>query len=152
MARWQRDPKARRRMAHLLVAAEVLALAACFYGVFSAYLLRGLLALGVGQDTAYTATWVGGIGGTVLCLAAAVLVGRKYLAGYRGARTVFLVANGVLVVLGLVWFGVHYARAGAAADSKIALLGLLLPMITLFPLLWPLLTFRPTAPETPAGP
>jgi len=152
MARWQRDPTARRRLAYLLVGVEGLALVGCFYGIVSAYCLRGLLGIGVGPDAACLATWIVGIAGTAACAAGAVVVGLKYLAGRRWARAVLIAANVTLVALGLVWFVAHQARHGAGGDTAAALVGLLLPMLTLFPLLWPLLRFRPVPPggEGPA--
>jgi len=151
MARWQRDPTARRRLAYLLVGAEVLALAACFYGIVSAYCFRGMLRLGVSREAANLATWIVSIAGTAAWAAAAVAVGLKYVAGRRWARVVLIVANGILIGLGLIWFVIHHARYGAARDNLAALLGLLLPMVTLFPLLWPLLRFRPVPPREQGG-
>jgi hypothetical protein len=149
MARWQRDPRSRRRLSYLLVGVEVVALTACFLGIFLAYCLRGLLYVGVSPETVHSATWTAGIAATALCAAVAVVVGLKYLAGKRWARAVFVVANGILVGLGLFWFVVHQFRHGAGTDNTAGLVGLLLPMVTLFPLLWPLLRFRPVAESEP---
>jgi len=151
MARWQRDPRSRRRLGYLLVGLEVVALTACFFGIFLAYCLRGLLAVGVSLDAARLATWIAGIAATVACAAVAVVVGLKYLAGRTWARVVLIAANGVLVGLGLFWFAVHQSRTGASADNTASLVGLLVPMVTLFPLLWPLLRFRPVQPGEEGG-
>jgi len=145
MARWQRDPQARRRLGYLLVGAEVVALVACCFGISMAYCLRGLLQFGLSRDAVNLATWVVGISATAVCAVAAVVVGLKYLAGRQWARAVFIAANAILVALGLVWFVAHQARHGAAGGNMASLVGLLLPMVTLFPLLWPLLRFRPLA-------
>lgn len=152
MARWQRDPASRRRVAYLLVAVEVLALAACTYGITQAYGLRGLLAVGVVPATAQAVAWISGLVLTVVSVGLGVWIGLKYVAGGRWPRVVFIVANAVLIALGLFWFIVHQVRHGAVADHTASLVGLLLPMVTLFPLLWPLLQFRPVAePETEGG-
>jgi len=144
MARWQRDVKARRRLALLLVAAEVVALTACFFWIFSAYLYQVFVRLGYvlrgGLETGYYVAC--GVASAAV-LAGAVLVGRKFLAGVLWARRAFIIANVVLLVLGLVWFIRHEFMSAARSDTTAALAGLLLPMVTLFPLLWPLITFRP---------
>jgi hypothetical protein len=153
MARWQRDPASRRRLAYVLVGVEVLALAACVYGIAQAYSLRGLLFVGVAGQTAGPAAWITGMAMTLVSLVLGVVVGRKYVAGRRWARIVFIVANGVLIALGLLWFAIHQIRHGGVADNMAGLVGLLLPMVTLFPLLWPLLRFRPLLESEPgAGP
>ncbi|MFO8013240.1 MAG: hypothetical protein R6X20_08035 [Phycisphaerae bacterium] len=153
MARWQRDPAGRRRVAYLLVGVEVLALTACAYGITQAYTLRGLLAVGVASAAARPAAWITGLVLTVVALALGVVVGLKYVAGRRWARGVFIVANALLVGLGLLWFVIHQIRHGGVADNTASLVGLLLPMVTLFPLLWPLLRFRPVPESGPgAGP
>jgi hypothetical protein len=153
MARWQRDPATRRRLALLLVGVEVLALAACGFGISQAYAVRGLLYVGVSPQTTYTVAWIVGIAVGVLALGLGVVAGLKYLAGRAWPRRVFIVANVVLVALGLFWFAVHQVRHGAVAGHTASLVGLLLPMVTLFPLLWPLLRFRPVPDREPdAGP
>ncbi len=143
MARWQRDPASRRRVAYLLVAVEVLALAACTYGITQAYTVRGLLAIGVASATAQPAAWISGLVLTVVAAGLGAWIGLKYAAGRRWPRLVFIAANAVLIALGLFWFLIHQVRHGAVADNMAGLVGLLLPMVTLFPLLWPLLQFRP---------
>jgi hypothetical protein len=151
MARWQRDPASRKRLAYLLVGAEVLALAACVYGIAQAYSLRGLLFIGVAPQTANPAAWITGVAMTVVSLVLGVVVGLKYVAGRPWARTVFIAANMALIALGLFWFAVHQIRHGGVADNTASLVGLLLPMVTLFPLLWPLLRFRPLPESEPAA-
>jgi len=148
MARWQRDPRLRKRLTAMLVTAEVVALTACFYPVFTAYLYRGLLLIGVGGGAASQVTWVGSIAGTVGCLVGGIWVGLKYAKGLAWARRLYLAGNVGLTVLGVAWFAIHQVRWGAQADNTVALAGLLLPMVTLFPLLWPLLRFRPRGDAT----
>ncbi len=140
MARWQRDPVRRKRLAYLLVVGEALLLTVCFYFIFSAYLnyLNAKLGLRLGAAYDYVV-----MAGTVGCLGAAGLVGAKYLAGRMWARRALLAANGVLIGLGLAWFIKHQATSVSTVGSASAWAGLLLPMVTLFPLLWPLLRFRP---------
>jgi len=153
MARWQRDPTARRRLAILLVAAEVAALTACFFLVFGPYLHRLLLLLGMtisgGVRTAYYAACAAA---ALAVLVGAVVVGVKYLKGVAWTRRVFITANVVVLALGLIWLIKHELSPGARTDNTAAWAGLLLPMITLFPLLWPLMTFRPVEEDRGGAP
>jgi len=150
MARWQRDPTVRKRLTILLTAGEVLALGVCFFGIFQAYMYRILLRLGMADPRE---------GGLVLLIAAtgvwfvaAVLVGVMYVKGRTWARRLLIAANAILVALGLLWFSIHMVKAGGSVvDMSASLLGLLLPMVTLFPLLWPLLTLRQTGSTDDAG-
>ena len=141
MAQWQRDPKARRNVAFVLAATEVLALTANTYSIFLAYLLyvnaRFLGGALSGPSVIYT-----GIAATVVSAAVGVVVAVMYVRGRAWGRTVFLVANIGLVVLGVLWFAIDHL--GAQPDQVSAWAGLLLPLVTLFPLLWPLIAFRPT--------
>jgi hypothetical protein len=144
MARWQRDPKARRNVVYVLVAAEVLAVAANFYAIFSAYLLRLNLRLSAGKEdllislpgVSYVA-----IAATAVCVGVGIFVAVMYARDRAWARGAFIVVNVVLVVLGIVWFAVD--RLGTTPELTAVWLGLLLPIVTLFPLLWPLVVFRP---------
>jgi len=150
MARWQRDPKLRRRALILLAAGEMLALGVCFFGIFQAYLYRMMLRLGVADPPASGLILV--MAATVLWAAAAVFVAVMYVKGRRWARGALIAANSVLVALGLLWFVIHFTRAGGdVRDTTASLVGLLLPMVTLFPLLWPLLTFRQDGPGQGPG-
>ena len=47
MARWQRDPKIRQRLAYTLATTEILALSFNFYYVFIAYFYQLCLRLGL---------------------------------------------------------------------------------------------------------
>ncbi|MBL7140122.1 MAG: hypothetical protein ISS74_04365 [Planctomycetes bacterium] len=143
MARWQRDTKVRRRLAILLVATEVVALTVCFYVLSGPYVYQVLLRLGLASESNLWAAFCLVIVATAACFGGAVVVGVKYLAGVLWARRAFLIANAVMLALGLVWFIKHEFVSEARSDTTAAMAGLLLPMATLFPLLWPLLTFRP---------
>jgi len=148
MARWRRDPRRRKRLAYLLVVGEAILLTLCFYSIFAAYLnyLVGKLGLTLGAAGEYVV-----IAGTVVCLGWAGLVGAKYLAGRMWARNALIAANAVLVGLGLAWFIKHQITSRSTAGSAAAWVGLLLPMVTLFPLLWPLLRFRPPGFDAQEG-
>ncbi|HUU11115.1 MAG TPA: hypothetical protein VM431_11345 [Phycisphaerae bacterium] len=144
MARWQRDPKARRNVAYVLAAAEAVALTANFYSVFSAYLLQLDLRLsGRGELLmSLAAVYYTALAATAVCLGVSVFVGVMYARARSWARKTFIAANVVLVGLGVVWF-VKNRLGGGSPDTAATLAGLLLPIITLFPLLWPLIVFRP---------
>jgi len=152
MARWQRDPTARRRLAILLVAAEAVALTVCFFLIFGPYLYRLLLLLGMrvtgGVLKGYYAACAVA---SLAVLAGAVVVGLKYLKGVLWARRVFIIANVVVLALGLIWLVKHELSPAARTDNTAAIAGLLLPMVTLFPLLWPLITFRPVQRDAGNG-
>jgi hypothetical protein len=68
-----------------------------------------------------------------------------YAAGRPWARRAFVLENILLIVAGLLWFLVNL---GNPAQTRTVPLvhGLLVPMITLFPLLWPLWALRPMKP------
>ena len=145
MARWQRDPKVRRHVAYVLAAAEAVALTANFYSVFSAYLLQLDLRLSPQSDQllmSLAAVFYTALAATAVCLGVSVFVGVMYARARSWARKTFIAANVVLVGLGAVWF-VKNRLGGGSGDTAATLAGLLLPIITLFPLLWPLIVFRP---------
>jgi hypothetical protein len=149
MAKWERDPVLRRRLSWLLAAAEVAAVTLNFYFVFAAYLRRVLVAvdpklLSVEAFVAVTLVVTG------LCLVAVAVQGFLYVRGRAWARSAFLVQNGVLIVLGFLWF-VHSVLGRGEPDIFSTWGGLLLPLVTLFPLLWPLMSFRPVAPAARGG-
>jgi len=149
MAQWQRDPKARRNIAYLLAAVEVAAVTANFYPIFYAYLFQLNVRLSAGREellmslpkvyylaVAATVVW-GGVG---------VFVGVMFARDRAWARLVFIGGNVVLVALGVMWFVID--RLGARPEAMPAVAGLLLPIVTLFPLLWPLIVFRPVPART----
>jgi hypothetical protein len=142
MARWQRDREMRRKVAWALVAAEVLALAGIFARICLGYLIFVNARLLGGRVSDYGLIYIT-VGATAVVLAAAVYEGRLFVRGCRWARAAFIIENVALVLLGLLWF-VKNRITGDAMNTEAALYGLLLPMLTLFPLLWPLLVFSPT--------
>ena len=150
MALWERDPKANQRLALLLVVVEALAILINFYTIFSVYLYQIHLRLQMGLSR--TALLVAVIVAMVLCAALMVYEGLMYLRGRAWSRYVFLVENGLLVVLGLLWFMWNRMESGLHGVLPLYL-GLALPLVTLFPLMWPFLVFRvlPTAPGQPPG-
>ena len=150
MARWQRDPRARRRLATLLAAVEVIAVSTNFFCIFSAYFRRLCVSVAPSWPETNTEGFLV-LAVSVLFLLVAVFEGVMYVKGRPWARLAFIGENALLVVLGLVWFLV--CMVGPVAPGLLVVVcGLLLPIGTLFPLLWPLLTFRPvtvTGDETP---
>ena len=150
MALWERDPKANQRLALLLVVVEALAILINFYIIFSVYIYQIYLRLQMGFSG--TVMLVAVIMAVVLCAALMVYEGLMYLRGRVWARYAFLVENGLLIALGLLWF--LWNRLGSGLHDVLPLyLGLALPLVTLFPLMWPFLVFRilPTAPGQPPG-
>jgi hypothetical protein len=149
MATWKRDLVLRRRLSWLLAAIEVAAVTLNVYFVFSAYLQRALVAVApkLLSAKAFVAVALVVAG---FCLVAVAVQGFLYVRGRAWARFAFLVENGVLIFLGLVWF-VHNALGGGAPNIFSTWGGLILPLVTLFPLLWPLISLRPLPPPTRAG-
>ena len=142
MARWQRDREMRLKLAWALVAAEVLALAGIFARICLGYLVFVNARLLGGCLSGYAPLYIT-VGATAVVLAVAVYEGRMFVRGCRWARAAFIIENVALVVLGLLWF-VKNRITGDAVNTEAALYGLLLPALTLFPLLWPLRVFSPT--------
>lgn len=142
MARWQRDREMRLKVAWALVAAEVLALAGIFARICLGYLVYVNVRL-VGGRLSDSALLYITAGATAVVLAVAVYEGLMFVRGCRWARAAFIIENVAVVFLGLLWF-VKNRITGDAMNTEAALYGLLLPMLTLFPLLWPLLVFSPT--------
>jgi hypothetical protein len=143
MARWERDVGLRRRLAYLVAAAEVASLSLCFYFIFQAYAHQ--VAVRVGLHFSATIMYILVIVGAALCAAGTGLEGMAYVKGRRWARLAFLTENGAMIAMGVLWF-VHNHFIGEAPNREVARWGLVLPMVTLFPLLWPLSTFRPNPP------
>ena len=150
MARWERDPKFRRNLTWLLAAAEALALTLNFYFVFSAYLRRVMLAIMPKQLPSDMTLLVVAIVATALCLAVVAVQAVLYVRGRERVRKAFLIENGVMILLGLVWF-IHSVTGRGEPNVIATWGGLLLPLVTLFPLLWPLMSLRPPSPAGGAG-
>ena len=141
MAQWERDPKLRRRLTWALAAAEAVAVSFNFYYVFSAYLRRLLLAISA-SAAAGEAVRVAPVVATAACVVVMAVLGFLYARGRGWVRPVFIAGNGFLILLGLVWF-LHNFMGKAQPDAYATYGGLLVPLVTLLPLLWPLLSFRP---------
>jgi hypothetical protein len=149
MARWERDPKFRRNMTCLLAAAEALALTLNFYFVFSAYTRRVMVAV-MPKLPSDTTLLVMVITATALWLAVVTVQAVLYIRGRERARKAFLIENGAMILLGLVWF-IHNVTGRGEPDFYATWGGLLLPLVTLFPLLWPLMSLRPPSQAGGAG-
>jgi len=142
MAQWERDPRLRRRLTWALVAAEAVAVSVNFYFIFSAYMYRILVAV-LPSAAAWEAVGVVPWVATAACVVAMAVLGFLYARGRGWVRPVFIAGNSLLLVLGLVWF-FHSLMGRDRPDPYATYCGLLLPLVTLLPLLWPLLSLRPT--------
>jgi|WetSurMetagenome_2_1015567.scaffolds.fasta_scaffold04053_9 hypothetical protein len=145
MAGYERNPKLHRRMAALLAIGETLALTVVSWPIFLQYFSYAVARLG--QPAGFlriilSATF------TLACLVGALFVSRRFIRGAPGARWALVVANVVIIAMGVAWY-VH-ASLSERPEKWVGLCGLMLPMVTLFPLLWPLLVFKPRS-ESPAG-
>jgi hypothetical protein len=145
MARWERDSEARKRAAGLLVSVEGVALLLNLGLIFWAYFRHAIVDLGL-TLTFDTVVWT-----EVAVLAAAAVLGLVqsvlYVRGSGLARWAFILQNVALIALGVVWFATN--RMNIGEPTTLATVGgLVIPMVTLFPLLWPLLTFRPVPPHS----
>jgi len=68
-----------------------------------------------------------------------------YAAGRSWARRAFVLENLLLIAAGLLWFLASLDNPTPVL-AKAVVHGLLAPMSTLFPLLWPLWSLRPVKP------
>jgi hypothetical protein len=143
MARYERDPKLRARYRLLLSGAEIVALTVNFYFIFSAYVNRVNVLIAISRWILLAVVGVA----TLLVVGAAVYQVRQYAKGQSWARMALVIENASLVFLGMLWF-VHN-RLSPEPERLVVLAGLVLPLATLFPLIWPLLVFKP-APPPPA--
>ena len=155
MARYERDPRLRRRLALLLVLGEVLALSVVFFAIFYGYFnwfnqrflhiqfLRPGPSERLGLHLSLFA-----LGVTLLVDAVFIAQAVLYVKGRSWTRLAFLGQNGFLIAMGLIWFVVKVARADVALTEarEVGFWAVVLPMATLFPLLWPLRVFRPVRP------
>jgi hypothetical protein len=141
MAQWERDPRLRRRLTWALAAAEAVAVSVNFYLIFRAYMYRILVAVwpsAAAWEAVRVAPWVA----TAACVVVMAVLGFLYARGRGWVRPVFIAGNGFLILLGLVWF-LHNLMGSGRPDADATYGGLLVPLVTLLPLLWPLLSFRP---------
>jgi hypothetical protein len=142
MARWERDPRLRRRLAWALAAAETVAVTLNFHFIFAAYAYRLLVAISGSARGGGWGLYAVVLVATGLCLVGTAVLGFLYVRGDGWVRPAFVAGNIILVGLGLVWF-FHNIIGKGQPDPYATYCGLLLPLVTLFPLLWPLWTFRP---------
>jgi hypothetical protein len=147
MARWQRDAQARRQMMLFLALAEVMAVTANFF-LISLHYLHWMVLQMMSREAAGLAVALPLIA-TGAVLAFVVFQGIAYAKGRAWARRLFLIENLGLLVLGLLWFLVSLGNPTGARGMPMAG-GLMLPMLTLFPLLWPLWMLRAEPPRGPA--
>ena len=150
MAGYERNPKLQRRLALLLAAAETLALTTNFCILFQGYgnYVTNVLGGGVlGASGLFILTVVL----TTACLVVAVLECRRYLKGRSRMRMILVVENGILILMGMVWYLHSLASHWPDRPDRSVAIGLL-PLLTLFPLLWPLMAFKPTSEPPPAAP
>jgi hypothetical protein len=88
---------------------------------------------------------------TGVVFAVAVYQAVVYAAGRPWARLAFVLENILLIVAGLLWFLVSLGNPVGPQGPPVVH-GLLVPMVTLFPLLWPLWALRPMQPaDAPKG-
>jgi hypothetical protein len=141
MPRWHRDPKTWQRVMFVVAMVDGLAVSANFFFIFRHYLWWTCLRI----ITSWHGTSVPLIAPYVLTGLSFVIVTYQafvYAAGRPWARRVFLLENTFLIVAGLLWL---LASLGDPTPTlrMVVVHGLLVPMITLFPLLWPLWALRP---------
>jgi len=148
MAMWERDPKANRRIALLLVVVEAVAALINFFFIFQAYFFRVQLRLHMVLSNVGLLVIV--IMATAFFAVLLVYEGMMYLRGRAWVRQALLAENGVLIGLGILLLLLN-RLGGGPKDVSLIYFGLLLPLVTLFPLLWPLLVFR-VLPQAPAKP
>ena len=144
MARWHRDPKVWRRVMFVIAMVDVLAISVNFFFIFRHYFWWTCLQI----VTSWHET-------TVLLVVSYVLTGLifvvlvyqawVYARGRAWARRAFLAENLVGILAGLLWFLVSLGKPAPMLTVPLVN-GLLVPMLTLFPLLWPLWTLRPMKP------
>jgi len=142
MARWQRDPRARRNMAVILAITEVFFVLLVFLAIFFHGLVRVFLRLHV-QSTPEAILGMS-LGATAALAAWLVFQALQYVKGRGWARAAFIAINAILVLTGTMWFAMHQMMQGT--DPEAVLYGLALPMVTVFPLMGFLLAFRPAPP------
>jgi hypothetical protein len=148
MARWQRDAEAHRQMMWFLALGEVMAVTANFF-LISLHYLHWIFLQVMSREVAGVAVVLPLIA-TAAVLVFVVFQGIAYAKGRAWARRLFLIENLGLVFLGLVWFLVSLGNPTGARGMPVVA-GLMLPMVTLFPLLWPLWTLRAEPPQGPAA-
>ena len=140
MARWHRDPKTWKRVMFFVALVDGLALSANFFFIFRHYLWWTCLKI----LTSWHGTAVPLIVPYVLTGLSFVIVAYQavfYAAGRPWARRAFVLENILLIVAGLLWLLASLGNPPPTLTTAVVH-GLLAPMLTLFPLLWPLWAFR----------
>jgi hypothetical protein len=140
MARWERDPQAQRQVLWFLALAEVMALLGNGFLV-SMHYFRWIVSQMAPVRGAEFSPFILPMIATASAAVFLVYQGIAFAKGRAWARRLFLAENAVLIVLGLIWLAVRASDPAGARRVDI-FGGLVLPMATLFPLLWPLWAFR----------
>jgi len=148
MARWDRDPRAKRRAVLALVIAEVVAVSVNFFFLFQVYFHWLTIRIEGSAEAMATTGLIVVYVATGVCVLACIAEAVLYVRGRGFARGLFIAENGTLILMGLAWFIVKQV---GAEDPWALKIGLVLPVVTLFPLLWPLMVVRPDRP-TPGRP
>jgi len=141
MPRWHRDPKTWQRVMFVVAMVDGLAVSANFFFIFRHYLWWTCLRI----ITSWHETAVPVIVPYVLTGLSFVVVACQavvYAAGRPWARRAFVLENILLIVAGLLWFLASLGNPTPVLATAVVH-GLLVPMVTLFPLLWPLWALRP---------
>ncbi|HUU31771.1 MAG TPA: hypothetical protein VMY69_06690 [Phycisphaerae bacterium] len=144
MPKWRRDPKTWQRVMFVVAMVDGLAVSANFFFIFRHYFwwtCLKILTLWHGTDVPLIVPYV--LTGLSLVIVAFQAV--FFAAGRPWARRAFVLENILLIVAGLLWFLASLGNPPEAMANPI-INGLLAPMVTLFPLLWPLWALRPMKP------
>ena len=144
MARWHRDVKTWKRVMFSVGLVDGLALSANFFFIFRHYLWwTSLNIIPSWKETAVP--FVVPLVLTGLSLVVVAYQAVVYAAGRAWARWLFIAENLVLLSAGLLWFLLSVGNPIGPQGPPVVH-GLLVPMVTLFPLLWPLGSLRPRKP------
>ncbi len=144
MPRWHRDPKTWQRVMFVVAMVNGLAVSANFFFIFRHYLWWTCLNI----ITSWHETAVPLIVPYILAGLSFVIVAYQavfYAAGRPWARRLFLAENLGLLSAGLLWFLASLGNPTPVLATAVVQ-GLLVPMVTLFPLLWPLWALRSMKP------
>jgi hypothetical protein len=147
MPQWERDLRMRKRLAWALAVAEALALAGNLVPICWGALRSFSPRLGIEFTPGTLISIAAAVAAVALVVATFEVV--KYVRGAGWARLLLIVENAALIAVGIVWFLFTHSSHSDVA-SYAAGFGLVVPLVTLFPLLWPLISFRPVPPPAPA--
>ncbi|MCX5685597.1 MAG: hypothetical protein NT049_18215, partial [Planctomycetota bacterium] len=104
----------------LLAVVEAAALTMNFYFIFSAYLRRLVVAVSASLPNDKV-LFVVALVVTSVFLAGAVFQGTLFVRGRAWARSAFLIENGAMILLGLLWF-IH-SKMGRSEPNPFAVWG-----------------------------